>query len=102
MDPLPETRIHEDREPPDAQMRLFHFVLCLPAVTATAVAIPGHDTTYTIIKSAPAGAAIVATSDRVTVHATGIVEETGKKCAAFPLQPIHCQPCQTRAPITAE
>ncbi|CAD7923689.1 unnamed protein product [Amoebophrya sp. A120] len=41
------------------------------------VAIPGFKTTYEVLK--PGQGAAVAKSATVTVHATGVVKETGKK-----------------------
>lgn len=42
-------------------------------------AIPGFETTYSVLKQAEDGAAVVTKGASVTVHATGVVVETGKK-----------------------
>jgi hypothetical protein len=43
------------------------------------MSLPGYDTTYEIIKAADEDAPVVKKGCTVTVHATGIVKETGKK-----------------------
>jgi len=42
-------------------------------------AIPGLFTKYEVVTKAPAGSPTVSKRDTVTVHATGTVQETGKK-----------------------
>jgi len=42
-------------------------------------AIPGLATKFTTVVAAPAGNPVVAKGDTVTVHATGIVQQTNKK-----------------------
>jgi len=41
--------------------------------------LPGYETTYEIIKAGDEGAPVVQKGCTVTVHATGVVKETGKK-----------------------
>ena len=47
--------------------------------TVLGLDIPGYKTTYEIKKEGNAGGPVVTAGDEVTVHATGIVKETGKK-----------------------
>eukprot|EP00658_Telonema_sp_P-2_P064322 TRINITY_DN5325_c0_g1_i6.p3 TRINITY_DN5325_c0_g1~~TRINITY_DN5325_c0_g1_i6.p3 ORF type:complete len:141 (+),score=19.14 TRINITY_DN5325_c0_g1_i6:229-651(+) len=46
---------------------------------AAGTALPGYKTTYTVTQAAPVGTERVRVGDTVTVHATGIVKETGKQ-----------------------
>ena len=50
----------------------------LPGLTALGTAIPGYDTTFDIV-TAGTGEPAVTKGAKVRVHATGVVEETGKK-----------------------
>eukprot|EP01061_Rhynchopus_euleeides_P011077 TRINITY_DN20660_c1_g1_i1.p2 TRINITY_DN20660_c1_g1~~TRINITY_DN20660_c1_g1_i1.p2 ORF type:complete len:145 (+),score=60.20 TRINITY_DN20660_c1_g1_i1:55-489(+) len=70
-------------------MRTFCFVLAAVACLSVARAeedeasdltpLPGYSTTYRVVTAGNEGAAKVKKGDKVTVHATGIVQETGKK-----------------------
>uniref|UniRef100_A0A7S0IWC5 peptidylprolyl isomerase n=1 Tax=Calcidiscus leptoporus TaxID=127549 RepID=A0A7S0IWC5_9EUKA len=60
-------------------MRIVTFLaLLLGLLAATALEIPGHKTTYEVTAEGE-GELVVTPKASVTVHATGIVAETGKK-----------------------
>ena len=60
-------------------LRLLAALLVLPASSdALGTQVPGHKTTYEIVE-AGTGEPVVTKGARVTVHATGVVEETAKK-----------------------
>ena len=56
-------------------------------IGSMATAIPGHATTYTILKAG--SGKVVGKGSNVKVHATGVVKETGKKfwCSHAPCPP---------------
>ena len=61
------------------------YTRCAPLIMADMTPISGYNTTYRIIKEG-AGAAVTKGAS-VTVHATGVVKESGKKfwCVRLPV-----------------
>jgi FKBP-type peptidyl-prolyl cis-trans isomerase len=55
-------------------MRVALLAVCVALAQAEPLAIPGFETTYDVLE-AGSGDAVVSKGDKVTVHATGVVEQ---------------------------